>query len=104
MKSFYLLLTFCSLILFACKEYSHTPTFMAEGQITGPDMRMCICCCGGWFLETSDTTFLFRVQPEGFDIDLENATFPLAVRFNYIPDTVNWGWNPTIILTEIALQ
>ena len=102
MKSFILFVTFMATVFFACKDDPPPPVFMPEGQITGPDMRVCICCCGGWFLETSDTTFLFRQLPPGSHIDLDNATFPIPVKFNYMADTL--GWPSTVILTRIELQ
>lgn len=77
---------------------------MAEGQITGPDARLCPCC-GGWFLETADTTFLFDQLPAGSTIDLGNATFPVPVKFDYQSDTsVCNGWGNRIILTNIEQQ
>jgi hypothetical protein len=87
--------------LFACKNDSNPSAFMAEGQITGLDARECFCC-GGWFLQTADTTFLFDRLPDGSTIDLNIAAFPIPVKFDYETDTSGCGlWLNKIILTDI---
>ena len=104
MKSLIVFVAFLGVVLFACKNDSNPPVFMAEGQITGGDPRLC-ACCGGWVLETADTTFLFDQLPAGSTIDLNNATFPIPVKFNYEADTSGCGlWLNKIILTEIEQQ
>lgn len=100
MKSFILPIVFLCAVLYACKKEAHV--FMDEGQITGPDPRDC-ACCGGWFLKTADTTFLFDQLPWGSSIDLNTATFPIPVKFDYKADTTGCGkLMNRIILIQIA--
>jgi len=104
MKSIFVFVAFLSAVLFACKNDGLSSSFMAEGEIVGGDPRNC-ACCGGWFLETADTTFLFDRLPDGSMIDLNNATFPIQVKFDYKADTSYCGvWLNKIILTDIELQ
>lgn len=101
MKSLFVFVAFVGLVLCACKNDPNSSAFTDEGQITGFDGRKCFCC-GGWFIETADTTFLFSQLPAGSTIDLDNATFPIPVTFDYQPDTsVCKGWGNRIILTYI---
>ncbi len=103
MKSVFFLLLFAGITLFACQDdtASGTSCNLNEGQIIGQDFRKC-SCCGGWFLQTADTTFMFISLPEGSDIDLQNATFPIPVKFDYIPDSsICNGFLNRIILTHI---
>ena len=102
MKSVILLFIFAGFGFIAC--HSDTSSNLSEGQIIGQDARKC-ACCGGWFLQTADTTFLFVTLPEGSGIDLENATFPLPVTFDYVPDTSFCnGLLNRITLTHIEVQ
>ncbi|MBK8429047.1 MAG: hypothetical protein IPL27_25210 [Lewinellaceae bacterium] len=102
MKSVFFLLIFAGIALIAC--HADTTANMKEGQITGPDGRKC-ACCGGWFLQTTDTTFLLVAVPQGSNIDLQNASFPLPVKFNYVPDTSFCnGLMNRITLTHIEVQ
>lgn len=104
MKSFSVFIVFLTVAFWACKNDPPEHVFEAEGQITGADARACVCC-GGWFLMTSDTTFLFDQLPAGSAIDLNNAVFPIPVKFDYEADTTACGiWLNKIILTEIEQQ
>lgn len=106
MKSLFLFIAFLGIVFSACKNDGlSSSSFMAEGKIVGGDPRNC-ACCGGWFLETADTTFfLFDRLPDGSTIDLNNATFPIQVKFDYEADTSYCGvWLNKIILTDIELQ
>ena len=104
MKSFFAFITLCCLAFFACKDDPNPSVFTDEGQITGFDFRKCFCC-GGWFIKTADTTFLFSQLPAGSTIDLDNATFPIPVKFDYQPDTsVCNGWGNRIVLSNIKQQ
>ena len=102
MKSVFFFLIFAGIALIAC--HADTTANMKEGQITGLDGRKC-ACCGGWFLQTTDTTFLFVAVPQGSNIELQNASFPLPVKFNYVPDTSFCnGLMNRITLTHIEVQ
>ncbi len=95
-----LLVTF----LLACKNDEPSSAFMAEGEIIGGDPRNC-GCCGGWFLEAADTTFLFDRLPASSSLDLNNATFPISVKFDYQADTSTCGrFYNKIILTGIEQE
>ena len=88
MKSVFFLLIFAGFTLFACQDDTAPDTCsnLHKGKITGQDYRKCVCC-GGWFLQTADTTYMFVSLPEGSDIDLQNATFPIPVKFDFTPDS-----------------
>lgn len=99
MKHTLLLLTTLCLFWGACKHDplpTTTPTEgdwrTAEGQITGMDGRKC-WCCSGYFLTTSDSTYLFSM-PLDSGIDMENVVLPLPVRATFRPDT-NYCWTAT---------
>ena len=102
MKSVILLLIFAGITLIAC--HIDTTANLNEGQIIGQDFRKC-ACCGGWLLQTADTTFMFVTLPEGAGIDLQNTTFPIPVKFDYMPDTSYCnGFLNRITLTHIEVQ
>ena len=106
MKSVFFLLIFAGFTLFACQDDTAPDTCanLQEGKITGQDYRKC-ACCGGWFLQTADTTYMFVSLPEGSDIDLQNATFPIPVKFDFTPDSsICNGFLNRIILTHIEVQ
>lgn len=83
-----MLAAFLGIVALSCQNEKTEPaTFQAEGQIIGRDTRKCYCC-SGWFLKTADTTFLFVTLPDGSGIDPDSDTYPIPVRFNYLPDTI----------------
>jgi hypothetical protein len=78
--------------LFACKkEINPTDT----GVITGADERLCPCC-GGWFIEIGDSTYIFNQLPADSKLDLANETFP-------VPVDLNWQKDPDACLAENIL-
>ena len=56
--------------------------FQSNGIITGPDYREC-SCCGGWFIDISDTIYNFDNLPASSNIDLTLATFPIPVKLDW---------------------
>ena len=79
-------------ILFACKKENN---LIDTGVITGADERLCICC-GGWFIDIGDSTYLFKQLPPDSKLDLENESFPVAV-------FVKWQKDPDACLQEEIL-
>ena len=69
-------------VLMAACEKNDTP-YQSTGTITGPDYRECICC-GGYYIEIDDdTTYNFETLPDGVDIDLNTAEFPIPVKLDW---------------------
>jgi hypothetical protein len=92
-----------TLCCYACKD-EQAQTLTYSGQIIGPDLTLC-ACCGGYMLQTADSTYRFDNLPTGSDIDLQNATFPLSVRFEFEQDLTRCiGWKPWIVLTDIEIE
>lgn len=83
----------CSfLIAFSgCKKDDDNKDYQTHGEIVGVDYSLC-SCCGGWLVEyvaedddgveITRTTNFYKL-PNGSNIDLENATFPVPVKFDY---------------------
>ena len=67
-----------------CDDNSTTGTglYKSNGIITGIDMRECMCC-GGWFIEISDSTYRFSGLPADCNINFEQDTLPLAVKLDW---------------------
>jgi hypothetical protein len=102
MKQF-LSVAFCAALLFATSCKDEGSTLSNEGKITGVDGSLC-ACCGGWFLESEGVTYRFEQLPAGANIDLQNATFPLAVTFEYQTDPNSCSNFNRIIVTDIEVQ
>ncbi len=88
MKKLFLFCTFLLLILISCKVDKSSDVedqFLSDGTITGEDYRDC-ACCGGWFIDITDSTFRFYQLPDGSNIDLTNETFPVEVRLDWHHD------------------
>ena len=81
-----------------CKK--ETDLFKTEGIITGPDVRMC-ACCGGWFISIDTSSYEFDSVPQGTPIDLDHATFPLKVRFDWTTSTRICGANNYITILRM---
>jgi hypothetical protein len=92
MKTLLLISLILLATLFACKK-ENIPT--DTGVITGADERLCLCC-GGWFIEIGDSTYLFNQLPANSKLDLANETFPVAV-------DLNWQQDPDACLPEEIL-
>jgi hypothetical protein len=75
MNKLYLIVFFFLLFISACNKETDE---MDEGRITGPDLREC-ACCGGWFIEISDSTYRFYDLPPNSDLNLEKESFPIDV-------------------------
>jgi len=59
--------------------------FRSSGTITGYDIREC-ACCGGYFIEIESETYRFFNLPNNSNLNLENPTFPIPVKLNWIKD------------------
>ncbi len=70
-----------SLILLCCKK-GISDHYQSTGTITGPDLRMCICC-GGWQIMIDNQTYNFDLLPSDSKIDLEHETFPVYVSLDW---------------------
>ena len=69
--------------LSSCKKDEHV--FQSTGSITGPALAECICC-GGYFIDMNDSTYHFDILPISSKIDLQNETFPIAVKLDWSYD------------------
>lgn len=58
------------------------PCYDDSGTIIGPDYRKCMCC-GGWFIEINQDTLRFDKLPEGTNVNLTDATYPIAVYLDW---------------------
>ena len=56
--------------------------YISEGSITSIDIREC-SCCGGYFIAIGDSTYRFRDLPPGNNVNLENSSFPIAVKLDW---------------------
>jgi hypothetical protein len=85
MKKMFLLALLALASASACK---HEPVInLVEAQITGQDYRKCMCC-GGWWLQTADGTYLFSSYPTDAGLDLNNAeAYPISVKVAFEPDS-----------------
>ena len=54
------------------------------GVITGPDLRMCVCC-GGWFIEIGENTYRFEESelPANLNFDLSEEEPPFKVKLTW---------------------
>lgn len=67
--------TFCS--------STNDPKYMDSGQITGFDMRECICC-GGFFINIQNETYRSYNLPQNSKFQITTETeFPISVRLNW---------------------
>ena len=82
MKNLYTALTLLTFIVLTISCSKDKATFQSNGTITGPDYRECTCC-GGWFIDISDTTYNFDNLPASSNIDLSIATFPIPVKLDW---------------------
>lgn len=73
--------------------------------IHGLDVANC-GCCGNWLIQFDGTPFSHHSQftelPPDSDIDLENATFPLAVKVDWEVDSSSFC--NFILIKEIELE
>ncbi|OQX80883.1 MAG: hypothetical protein B6D64_02640 [Bacteroidetes bacterium 4484_276] len=59
--------------------------YMSFGAITGYDWRKCMCC-GGWIIEIDNSIYRFFELPDNCIINLENETFPLNVKLDWVEE------------------
>lgn len=84
---FYLLTFACSI---SCCEES-TPEVESEiidAIITMPDLQECVCC-GGYILQTGETSYNFEAFPSNASGDFKNLmypeSFPISVKVKFTP-------------------
>ena len=90
MKHILIILIAIVIIFPSCKKSSttnYTTTYTTTGHIKGPNLSMTICGGSGyWIIFDSDLptlqTFVDPL-PAGSGIDLNTATFPINVKFNW---------------------
>ena len=70
-----------TIVLICCKTDIYND-FKSKGKITGPDLRMCICC-GGWQIVIDGETYNFESLPGTSDINLQKETFPVLVKLDW---------------------
>ncbi len=73
----------------------------STGVITGPDLRMCICC-GGWYIQIDQTTFEFDSLPLNSNIILQKDPFPIAVQLDWQLSDVSGCPDKRIIIHKIT--
>jgi hypothetical protein len=56
--------------------------YKSNGEITGADNGMCICC-GGWDIQINKVTYQFDSLPPNTNIDLRKETFPILVKLDW---------------------
>jgi len=69
-----------------CCQADTDNDFKSKGIITGPDLRMCICC-GGWRIAIEGETYNFDSLPVSSDINLQKETFPINVKLDWVQST-----------------
>ena len=57
-------------------------TYKSVGIITGEDLRMC-ACCGGYFINIDDVTYLIDSLPKNSNLNLQQETYPITVRLDW---------------------
>ncbi len=79
-----------------------TIVYESTGQILGLDLAACPCC-GDWLIQIDgeESLYQFIELPEGSDIDLTIATFPLNVQLNWAFST--GACSNHIIIEDITL-
>jgi hypothetical protein len=84
MKQISILLGFLLLFAFGCSKEAE---YRSKGEITGQDIRMCVCC-GGWFIKIDNSVYLAPSLPAEFRYDFTNAAYPIPVKLDWelMPD------------------
>lgn len=87
--------------------------YETTGMIIGRDMALC-ACCGDWIITIDNIVqpanipqviYQFKTLPIGSNINLENATFPLSVKFNWSIDySTCGGQQGRILIDDISLN
>jgi hypothetical protein len=102
MKTKLLLVVFLIIGLVGCKKPT-TSDYQSTGIITGVDARMC-ACCGGYYIQIDNVTYEFDTLPAGSNIDLQNATYPIAVKLDWQLSTKPACPNTKIDILKIVKQ
>ena len=77
---------FVFLFLIVCSCSDNTDDIPGDrATVIGPDVRECIQCCGGWFIEIEEEQYRFGPIPFSAMIDFENETYPLEVAVVWNP-------------------
>jgi hypothetical protein len=107
MKKFLLLIMIAGFIACVKKDRcrSDNGNFESEGVITGADMRMCVCQCGGYFIEIDGQTLRFMEEflPPN-DLDLSHDNLPLKVRLDWDPNTSNNPCGAKDLITVLRIE
>ena len=82
MKTKFLLAICLMMICFVCCQKENNNGFQSNVIITGPDIRMC-ACCGGWYIQIDSLTYEFDSMPRNSNIDLQQDSFPIAVKLDW---------------------
>lgn len=67
-------------LLISCSD--NQEQYQSNGEITGYDMRKCMCC-GGWYILINEHTYRFYKIPDGSDLNLDSLVFPVLVRLDW---------------------
>jgi hypothetical protein len=97
-KIFYIIILLLGFMNCSMQEHEYE----SEGIITGIDDREC-SCCGGYFIEISDSTYRFDTIPPGSNLKLQNADFPISVKLDWHEDP-NACLGDEIIVERIEAQ
>ena len=99
MKTRFIILIFSALLVLSCEK----DTYQSTGTITGPDLRMCVCC-GGYFLDMDGTLYLFEQSelPDGFTFT--DDELPLKVELNWKPKTGGCSGFNRIVISKIKVK
>lgn len=100
-------ISICLFLLWSCKK-DDTATYDAIGLITGADLTLCICHCGGYFIRIDDNFYRFEADelPKGNSLNLAAENLPLSVNLNWSFKTPNSDCDATdrIIISAIEEQ
>lgn len=99
-----------TLLLSSCKHdiCCDTPPYASTGKILGYDMALC-ACCGDYKIDIGGDAYdehhyRFVSLPANSGIDLQNATYPIYVQFNWHLDESHGCQSmfPRIIIDAIS--
>jgi hypothetical protein len=79
MKHIFILICFLLLFSLGCSKEGE---YRSKGEITGQDIRMCVCC-GGYFIKIDNSVYLAPSLPAEFKYDFTNAVYPIQVKLDW---------------------
>ncbi len=89
MQKYFFLFSFLTfaLVFHSCKRIDDNGVdieYEASGDILGIDLTQC-ACCGGYLVKVDNVDTVYNVSelPAGNDLDIENATYPVPIRFDW---------------------